>query len=215
MKALEEEEKREEYLESIGDVKRQGNLDGFYRHLYDQKVNYEERDNSDQIEKSKQDDTTKRKREDNTEEESKERTKVNIKERKYRKRDQSSDDEDIGKVEMETSKKEHLPSNLDADSDFSIDSESDVEEDNGIKIEKKQEEIPSNVKVNDGVGEEEIKAENDTVKIEKGDDIKVEVEKTEEKKTPKIDIWKKRTVGEVFDAALQRYFERKSLRESG
>lgn len=41
LKKLEEEEKREEYLESIGDVRKQGNLDGFYRHLYDQKVNYE------------------------------------------------------------------------------------------------------------------------------------------------------------------------------
>lgn len=43
MKALEELEKREEYLETIGDVKKQGNLDGFYRHLYDQKVNFEDR----------------------------------------------------------------------------------------------------------------------------------------------------------------------------
>lgn len=41
MKKLEEEEKREEYLEKIGDVRKQGNLDGFYRHLYDQKVNYD------------------------------------------------------------------------------------------------------------------------------------------------------------------------------
>lgn len=43
MRKLEEEEKREEYLESIGDVRKQENLDGFYRHLYDQKVNYEEK----------------------------------------------------------------------------------------------------------------------------------------------------------------------------
>lgn len=43
MKQLEEQEQREEYLESIGDVKKQGNLDGFYRHLYDQKVCYEDK----------------------------------------------------------------------------------------------------------------------------------------------------------------------------
>lgn len=42
MKKLEEEEKREAYLESIGDVTKQGNLDGFYRHLYEQKVKYED-----------------------------------------------------------------------------------------------------------------------------------------------------------------------------
>lgn len=46
MKALEEEERREEYLEAIGDVRKQGNLDGFYRHLYDQKVNYNEEENN-------------------------------------------------------------------------------------------------------------------------------------------------------------------------
>ena len=33
--------------------------------------------------------------------------------------------------------------------------------------------------------------------------------------TPKIDIWKKRTVGDVFDSALQQYWERKAAREAG
>jgi coiled-coil domain-containing protein 55 len=31
---------------------------------------------------------------------------------------------------------------------------------------------------------------------------------------PKIDIWKKQTVGEVYDLALQKYYERKALKES-
>lgn len=44
LKVLEEQEKREEYLEAIGDVTKQGNLDGFYRHLYDQKLNYEDKE---------------------------------------------------------------------------------------------------------------------------------------------------------------------------
>ncbi|KAK9876453.1 hypothetical protein WA026_012767 [Henosepilachna vigintioctopunctata] len=42
MKALEEKEKREEYLESIGDVRKQENLDGFYRYIYHQEVNNED-----------------------------------------------------------------------------------------------------------------------------------------------------------------------------
>jgi len=50
MRVLEEQEKREEYLEAIGDVTKQGNLDGFYRHLYDQKVNFEDRLKKDDIE---------------------------------------------------------------------------------------------------------------------------------------------------------------------
>lgn len=55
----------------------------------------------------------------------------------------------------------------------------------------------------------------------------VEKEKVEEKKKekeptpppkeppkPKINIWEKRTVGAVLDAALQRYYTRKAARES-
>lgn len=38
MKKAEDEEKREEYLESIGDVTKQGDLGGFYRHIYSQKM---------------------------------------------------------------------------------------------------------------------------------------------------------------------------------
>jgi coiled-coil domain-containing protein 55 len=40
---------------------------------------------------------------------------------------------------------------------------------------------------------------------------KEEVSKIREKKV-KPDIWKKVTVGEVFEAALQRYFTRKASR---
>lgn len=50
MKALEEQEKREEYLEAIGDVTKQGNLDGFYRHLYDQKINYDDKIKKEKLE---------------------------------------------------------------------------------------------------------------------------------------------------------------------
>lgn len=50
MKALEEQEKREDYLEAIGDVTKQGNLDGFYRHLYDQKINYDDKVKKEKLE---------------------------------------------------------------------------------------------------------------------------------------------------------------------
>lgn len=161
LKVLEEQEKREEYLESIGDVRKQGNLDGFYRHLYEQKVNYDE-----------------------------------IKpKRKYRKRlsasESSQSDKEI--------KLEHLPSNIDADSDFSIDSSDDSEEPPAKTTETKED-------------KQAVVATNN----EKQTTTDVEKETIEEikpKKT-KIDIWKKRTVGDVFEGALQRYFERKSLRES-
>lgn len=199
MKALEEEEKREEYLESIGDVKKQGNLDGFYRHLYDQKVNYE----TTPVDLTKDTETNKRKHED---ESPKNSNKNVVKERKYRKRDNSLSDEE--KPLDETVKKEHLPSNLDADSDFSIDSESETENDT-----TKDSATVTNAEppVEDKVIKEEEPEKDEPIKENIAEEIKTETKQNK----PKIDIWKKRTVGEVFIAALQRYFERKASRESG
>lgn len=199
LKELEEQEKREEYLESIGDVRKQGNLDGFYRHLYSQKVNKTDRDDPETVE-------VKKKSEIETENSTRiEETVSRIKKRgrQYRKREDSkSNDEEVAEKELS-----HLPSNLDADSDFSIDSDSDSNsESQPKKVKEEVEEIEDRVVV------EVKKVEVKEVKVEvKGDEVR-EVEKP---KKVKIDIWKKRTVGVVFDEALQRYHERKALRESG
>ncbi|KAK4878768.1 hypothetical protein RN001_011274 [Aquatica leii] len=170
LKKLDEQEQREDYLEAIGDVRKQENLDGFYRHLYDQKVLFEDKD--DKQEKNKK--------------------------RKYRKRDDSSESEGETVTEPQL---QHLPSNLDADSDFSIDSsDSEVETKNIVGDVEKPTEEKQEVEIKEEVKNEEEDAEkNPVTTIAK----------------PKIDIWKKRTVGEVFDQALRRYFERKALRESG
>ncbi|KAF5281879.1 hypothetical protein FQR65_LT14462 [Abscondita terminalis] len=164
LKKLDEQEEREDYLEAIGDVRKQENLDGFYRHLYDQKVLYEDK---------------------------------KTKKRKYRTRESNSESENDTPTEPQL---QHLPSNLDADSDFSIDS-SESENETANDENKPDEVIPEPV-VND-VPENE----NSIVKEEK------KVVNTIAK--PKIDIWKKRTVGKVFDEALRRYFERKALRDCG
>lgn len=201
LRELEEQEKREEYLEAIGDVRKQGNLDGFYRHLYDQKVNKSGGDDAVEkivTEKVATDDvptSTKRASSDDDENPVKEKKK-----RHYRKReDSNSHDEEP--VDKDLS---HLPSNLDADSDFSIDSGSDSETEAAPKkvVAEKEEAVkPAEV-----IKEEE-KVE---VKVEKVEEVVVE-----KPKKPKIDIWKKRTIGVVFDEALQRYYERKAQRESG
>lgn len=215
MKALEEAEQREDYLESIGDVKKQGNLDGFYRHLYEQKVNYDEvkKDDTKEIE-------IKKEPEDNQEISNDTEAKAPKQQRKYRKRNHNSDDNESETEDTNADKKlEHLPSNLDADSDFSIDS-SDSEDEAAEKPPKKKN------KSNDEPETNEVRTENANDAVDKKDDanktddIKKEVETKAEEvipvvKKPKIDIWKKRTVGDIFDAALQRYFERKALRESG
>lgn len=233
LKELEAAEKREEYLESIGDVRKQGDLSGFYRHLYDQKVNYED----------KKDDDNKAKVEVKVEEKSRSPSpremvenkgedsdgdskkgaapeKKKVGKRRYRQRDDSASDED----EEGTKKLEHLPSNLDADSDFSIDSD-DSDDEEAAKKAKLSEECPAEtlktVKEEPGTVEASVeekaalssngKAPTEDVKVEKEEKKKDEAK--QEQKKPKINIWIKRTVGVVFDEALQRYFERKALRE--
>ncbi|KAK5638269.1 hypothetical protein RI129_012564 [Pyrocoelia pectoralis] len=179
LKKLDEEEKREDYLEAIGDVRKQGNIDGFYRHLYDQKVLYE----------------------DKVEEAPTEKENIKSKKRKYRKHSQNSDSE--SEATQEKPPLQHLPSNIDADSDFSIDS-SDSEKEEGTE---QKSPVPVESKVEADVEQSEEKEQQEG-------EVEGKVETTVEEKV-KIDIWKKRTVGDVFDNALCRYFERKALREAG
>ncbi|KAL1502120.1 hypothetical protein ABEB36_007312 [Hypothenemus hampei] len=235
MKALEEQEKREEYLEAIGDVTKQGNLDGFYRHLYDQKVNYEDRNQSIK-EEIKSDDEKESSKEthisENVDEENMEQKPItNSKKRKYRSRLDSynnGNDDDIQPENLTNAeiKKEHLPSNLDADSDFSVDSSSDSESDEEkteTKEKKKDETIEhegeklqlpakgnvlsDNAALAKKTDEKELSDKKEVV-----EEPEVKMEEKVEIKKPKIDIWKKRTIGEVYDVAVQKYFERKAAR---
>lgn len=203
MRAAEELEKREAYLEAIGDVTKQQDLSGFYRHLYSQQLGDEKKveiGNVANVEEKKL----------LTIEEKK--TEGRNKKKNYRKRKSSDEekqsDEDVKKSENAA----HLPCNLDADSDFSIES-SDSENEKTDKKKKELQEIePSETA--------QVKSENiiSDVKENSSEEKKLkseEIPMEEEEKKPKvkIDIWKKRTVGEVFEQALQRYFERKAMRE--
>lgn len=96
--------------------------------------------------------------------------------------------------------KQHKQDNIDADSDFSIDESSD-EEKNVKNEDVKQLKIKS-----DGLSNT---LEDKKVKYDKK--ISNENERIEQPKE-KIDIWKKRTVGTVFEEALKRYYERKAAR---
>merc|ERR1711864_1865 len=55
-------------------------------------------------------------------------------------------------------------------------------------------------------------AKVDTVATE--DKLEVEEVKNDEPVIPKVDIWKKRTVGKLFDDAVSRYWERRAIKES-
>lgn len=169
MKTAEEDAKREEYLESIGDVCQQKDLSGFYRHMFEQKTKSIEKDVP----------------------------KINPRKalRVYRKfsNDSENTDEDIpnkirllNRNEATIKNKVHLQSNLDADSDFSIDS-SDSEDQNTNQI---------------------VESENH----KKHGNIKTKIETLETinkpEKKPSL-LWEKRTIGDTYLAAVKRYFERK------
>ncbi|XP_045777085.1 nuclear speckle splicing regulatory protein 1 [Maniola jurtina] len=211
----EEKEKREEYLENIGDVTKQRDLGGFYRHLYEQKLGSDKTPKSIQNAKDK---TSENQEEIETVEDKPDEVSTKSKEskqRNYRKRNFSSDKK-LSEGEIEDSENEINFSNLDdikkfkkskltnidADSDFSIDESSD-EEDSEAKKDATSESIKA-VKT-----DEKVTNETDTITTEE-----VPTSKNKELEEPKVkvDIWKKRTVGEVFDQALKRYYERKASR---
>ncbi|XP_013097909.1 nuclear speckle splicing regulatory protein 1 [Stomoxys calcitrans] len=246
MRKLEEQNKRDDYLEAIGDVRKQKDLDGFYRHLYEQKLGsakevkkpelLPEANSSDKI--------------DNEESISYKPIKSGkpAQQRAYRKR-RSSDEEvntqkDIS-IPDTGDKKQHLTNNIDADSDFSIDdSSSDSSNSDSEGNDKKTARNPKpNKKIKATM---DIKQEIDKTNMpdanksalnfksltkEKSDEVSslvkptaddkqlpipsVNIEECEQSQMPKTkpkDIWKKRTVGEAFDAAVQRYYERKAAR---
>lgn len=193
MKEAEIAEKREAYLENIGDVTKQQDLSGFYRHIFEQKM-----------------DDAKPKEITNL---TTEKTEEPAKKKNYRKRKSSADqNEESDKGENvqapgESTDKAHLISNLDADSDFSIDSSDSEDEAKDKKAkEVKQENTAETTEVADP-SQVVVKTEAEEPEVKAEDEIPVEPPK------PKIDIWKKRTVGEVLDQALTRYYQRKAERE--
>lgn len=216
MKKAEEDAQREEFLENIGDVLKQKDLSGFYRHMYEQKLG-----NDNVATKSEEKiEPTEVKKKDNPP----------GKRRVYRKHsdhDNSDDEQSTSKASGEpASKKVHLQSNLDADSDFSIDSSSDSENNDEEKNDDKTKEITESpldgekkcneTKLKDEDKIESVRSEaakNDeenNVKVSNGGEM-IDKEKMPPPKEvkPKVDIWKKRTVGDVYIAAVKRYYERR------
>ncbi|XP_017052259.1 nuclear speckle splicing regulatory protein 1 [Drosophila ficusphila] len=231
IRQMQEQEQRDEYLEAIGDVTKQKDLGGFYRHLYEQKLG-----NADE-------DVVKPKTAPSTEEVAYKPIKAEAaKHRSYRRR-RSSEEEAEAKAksgqdsETKTSTDQteskpaqaHLANNIDADSDFSIDDSSDEEEEK----KKDQEQDKSKDKLHSqGKKKEKDKPQESSNETEPKEPAqankspgKKEVSDSElEEKDlpvpivtkPPVDrtlIWRKRTVGEVFDAALARYQERKRARQ--
>ncbi|KAL7032767.1 hypothetical protein ACKWTF_007395 [Chironomus riparius] len=202
IKEAELEEKRQEYLESIGDVTKQADLSGFYRHLYSQKL---ETETESDIKVEQTEDVQSKPEETN----SKRLNDTLQKKKNYRKRESSNDEEPaVSEIaDAKPPKTEHLNSNLDADSDFSVDSSSEESDSENKKIPNEQETFKEPMKPVDKIEIQE------PVKTDKIEDEIDEVEVVPKK--PKIDIWAKRTVGDSFVEAVKRYYERKAMKESG
>ncbi|EDV95206.1 nuclear speckle splicing regulatory protein 1 [Drosophila grimshawi] len=229
IRQLQEQDQRDEYLEAIGDVTKQKDLDGFYRHIYEQKLGTQES-------------VLKPKTAPSTSEVAYKPIKSDVgsssKKRSYRRRRSSEDDENPVPNTPEVTDKAHLPNNIDADSDFSIDESSDEEEKQQQQLQAENAKPAANRSVaktalklkashspqTDSTDKEkqpkpqpdpkpepssESESESASVK-EVGEDVPTVV------KTPidRTHIWRKRTIGEVFDAALARYHERKLARSA-
>ncbi|KAH8287626.1 hypothetical protein KR054_010909 [Drosophila jambulina] len=236
IRLLQEQEQRDEYLEAIGDVTKQKDLDGFYRHLYEQKLGTATDGDGDVM---------KPKTAPSTEEVAYKPIKAEApKHRSYRQRRSSSEEDNKAKSgEAPASEDQaeakpvqaHLANNIDADSDFSIDDSSDDEEEQEdkpptqAKNKREKEKQPAN-----GTSSKDKEPSEATVKDKRSKEKKANGEAHKDKDSdtgseqderelpvptvtkPPVDrtlVWRKRTVGEVFEAALARYRERKRARQ--
>nr|XP_003703396.1 PREDICTED: nuclear speckle splicing regulatory protein 1 [Megachile rotundata] len=223
-KKMEEEENKMDRLEAIGDVRKQQDISGFYRHLYEQTVkSAEESEVTDDVNTDKvnlNQDTTNVNKETSVSLTKKEELKIKEvkKNRQYRQRTVEEDSD----TDTETQQKE-LDNKVETSPEKRKTVEKDLEPLEPDNKKQKQDtnnsetnqtnnptaaEDVSNVKNTEKTPE---KSENND-KAEKANitaKAKIEVEKRERSK-----IWEKRTVGPVFEAALQRYYARKSMRMS-
>jgi len=229
----EEEEARMARIEAALDVTKQNNMDGFYRHLYRQTMGEEKG----QVESKVKQEETEESEEAKAARVKEEMKKIKIDEDKVNDDHQDETNFTIKKIERkrEFRKKEEVESSSDSGSSSGSEDESDNEgskkdvnnETEATKVELMKQKLKEQKekrerrkrKIEEDASSSESEQEDTEIK-------KLKPEQTEEKPEdnpqvvveesgPKIDIWKKRTVGEVFNKAVQRYWERKAAREAG
>lgn len=183
-------------IEDINDVTKQKDMGSFYRHLFNKELCKNSNDKTDEMKKP---------------------TKKSDASRQYRKRASStntSDDDDDDDNNANDDRDTDI-----SDSDSSEDSKRrkiEIHDDKSQseiidKPEVKKESITEikKVDVKDTSSNEEIKSEPKEETKEVPKDKKVEKTESKPKEIkPKINIWLKRTVGNVFEEARQRYFQR-------
>ncbi|XP_075233324.1 nuclear speckle splicing regulatory protein 1-like [Lycorma delicatula] len=226
---LDEEDQRQDVLEKICDVSKQQDLGGFYRHLYKTTVDKDDSENkSDAKEIINKE----------TKEDSNDKLRINSKtqneKRQYRKR-KTSESSSLEEGEHSTDSDTSVSSASSSSSSSESSSTASFKRNKSKTKEKDKKEQPSRSKLMKiDVNEKEIKNDNGE-KSSKGINNKkdngntssnvkdecttenlsiAEVKEPAREEKPKINIWEKRTVGLVFEAALKRYFERKAERQA-
>lgn len=226
-KKMEEEEARMSRLEAIGDVTKQADISGFYRHLYKQTVEYQA-PNDDEDSKTEETDAEREEEKNlaNNTDELKENTGV---------LDDSTNATNSKLKTTGKSKKRHYRQRIIEayESDTEIDSNKEIRKDRTIisaneDSGKTEVQEPESKKQKQDT--QDIEADKHTTNAENKDsniqdteishDSKIDILENEKivdiKKSiitkNKPSIWEKRTVGPVFEAALQKYYTRKAMR---
>ncbi|XP_050459278.1 nuclear speckle splicing regulatory protein 1 isoform X1 [Cataglyphis hispanica] len=225
-KEMEEEEARISRLEAIGDVTKQQDMSGFYRHLYEQTTDYKSEINEDKN-KTKERGAEQKEKNNSTSDtnEENENTIMNktanatdeipravIKSKKSRQYRQRAIETYESDSETETSKEE-LKQNQNIISTRSKDT-SEIHEPEG----KKQKLDKNNINTveniidvkNKDLNVKDLNIPQDSKKIDSENEV--ENEKKPVEKKDRSSIWIKRTVGPLFEEALQRYYARKAKR---
>ncbi|XP_072748370.1 uncharacterized protein [Anoplolepis gracilipes] len=232
-KKMEEEEARMSRLEAIGDVTKQQDMSGFYRHLYEQTVdnkNEINEDKSNKMERNIEQEENEEKNSTGNKNEKKENTTANKtgsttdeipravirskKSRQYRQRAVETYESDS---ETETSKEE-----LKQDQNIVSSTSKDTDKAEIYEPEEKKQKLDKSnvitvenityidVKDKDTNIKKDPKIPQDSKKIDSEDEV--EDEKKSVEKKDRSSIWIKRTIGPLFEEALQRYYARKAKR---
>jgi len=230
MQKLDEEEKKRDAIENALDVTKQKDMSGFYRHLYRQTMGEEKGQKEEvktEIKEEPLDDQDEQGQKDIEETDVQLSKKTKPSQRSYRRRDSEPADE-------ESASQDDSSSASSADEEDITDAQmvKETEEKRIEKAQQRREELRKQKekrekrkrRIEKGLDTSSDEEEDNVNQKSDGDDntsksdsktLKEDKEILIEKpKKAKKDIWKKITIGDVYDAALQRYLIRKAERGS-
>lgn len=232
-KQMEEEDARMSRLEAIADVTKQKDMSGFYRHLYKQtvdsqdstnecdEVNKTNKTNIEQTEKERTSTNSTSGEKDNLAESKTSNTDTKLKgitkskARQYRQRRIETCDSDS---EPETSKEEVQNEQLVSSSENKdinksetqeVKARKDVQTRHNVNTDESSTDVVKNMSTKDTKNKKSSATDVEPPRDHETVDSENKKEKFIEKKD-KTSIYAKRTIGPVFEAALERYYVRKA-----